>query len=109
MNPLQVATFGCCSVFQVAGRWGRCLLLMAVCSIHAVFAFDINQASEAELDSLKGMGPTLSAKVLKARAQAPFQTWQDLMQRVSGMGTVKAKQFSEQGLTVQGQAWERKP
>ncbi|MFM2427625.1 MAG: hypothetical protein RL707_1452, partial [Pseudomonadota bacterium] len=56
-----------------------------------------------------GMGPTLSAKVLKARAQAPFQTWQDLMQRVSGMGTVKAKQFSEQGLTVQGQAWVRKP
>ena len=67
------------------------------------WALDINQANEAELDNLKGMGPSLSAKVLAARAQGPFLSWQDVMHRVSGLRQAKAKQFSEQGLTVQGQ------
>jgi hypothetical protein len=66
------------------------------------------QANEAELDSVKGMGPALTAKVLKARAQGPFKDWQDLMQRVSGIRQNKSKQFSEQGLTVDGQAFNAK-
>lgn len=66
-------------------------------------ALEVNQANVAELDSLKGMGPALSAKVLKAREQAPFQSWQDLMARSVGLGKAKAQQFSEQGLTVNGQ------
>jgi competence protein ComEA len=72
-------------------------------------ALDINQANEAELDSVKGMGPALSAKVLKARTQGPFKDWNDLMQRVSGIRQNKAQQFSEQGLTVDGQAFAKKP
>lgn len=68
-------------------------------------ALDINQANVAELDGLKGMGPALSAKVLKAREQAPFQNWQDLMARTSGLRHTKAQQFSDQGLTVNGQSF----
>ena len=70
--------------------------------------FDINQANEAELDSIKGMGPALSAKVLKARAQGPFKDWSDVMQRVSGIRQNKAQQLSEQGLTVNGEAFSAK-
>lgn len=77
---------------------GSFLLLAA-----GVQALEINQANVAELDSLKGMGPALSAKVLQAREQAPFQNWSDLMARTSGLGRAKAQQFSEQGLTVNGQ------
>ncbi len=80
----------------------RCCLASLLLASHAAFALDINQANEAELDSLKGMGPSLSAKVLAVRAQGPFLSWQDLMQRVSGLRQAKAQQFSEQGLTVQG-------
>jgi competence protein ComEA len=69
----------------------------------AASALEINQANEAELDSLKGMGPALSRHVLKARAEGEFQNWADVLQRVSGMGRGKAKQFSAQGLTVKGQ------
>jgi len=76
---------------------------MALMFCHAAVALDINQANEAELDSLKGMGPALSAKVLKARSQGPFKDWPDLMQRVSGIRHNKAQQFSAQGLTVNGQ------
>ena len=77
---------------------------MLLCASHAAFALEINQANTAELDSLKGMGPALSAKVLKARTDSPFKSWADLMQRVSGLGSLKAQQFSKQGLTVNGQA-----
>jgi competence protein ComEA len=77
--------------------------LVAVMCCHAALALDINQANEAELDSVKGMGPALSAKVLKARTQGPFKDWPDLMQRVSGIRHNKAQQFSKQGLTVNGQ------
>ena len=97
------------SVFKVGHRWlalGLAGLLLAGSS---VFALDINQANEAELDSIKGMGPTLRAKVLKARAQGPFKDWSDLMQRVSGIRQNKAQQFSDLGLTVNGQAFTVKP
>jgi competence protein ComEA len=84
-------------------------LLALLLASSSAFALDINQANEAELDSLKGMGPALSAKVLKARAQAAFKDWPDLMQRVSGIRQNKARQFSEQGLTVNGQTFNAKP
>ncbi len=83
------------------------LVVLMLC--HNALALDINQANEAELDSVKGMGPALSAKVLKARSQGAFKDWPDLMQRVSGIRQNKAKQFSEQGLTVDGQAFTTKP
>jgi competence protein ComEA len=83
-------------------RWSARGVLALVLLSPTTWALEINQANEAELDSLKGMGPSLSAKVLTARAQSPFVNWQDLMRRVSGLRQAKAQQFSEQGLTIQG-------
>ena len=83
--------------------------LVSLMLCHNALALDINQANEAELDSVKGMGPALSAKVLKARSKGAFKDWPDLMQRVSGIRQNKAQQFSEQGLTVNGQAFATKP
>jgi len=119
MNTLH-HDFGSCAVFKTAKRWVRLGLLHVLSGVlltsvvtlmccNTVLALDINQANEAELDSIKGMGPALSAKVLKARADGPFRNWPDLMQRVSGIRHNKAKQFSEQGLTVDGQAFAKKP
>jgi competence protein ComEA len=85
-------------------HWLSPLLWVLLCTSQVAFALEINQANTAELDSLKGMGPSLSAKVLKARTNGPFKSWADLMQRVSGLGRLKAQQFSAQGLTVNGQA-----
>jgi competence protein ComEA len=67
-------------------------------------ALDINQASEAELDGLRGIGPPFTRRLMAARSQQPFKDWSDLMQRVSGMGPRVAKSLSDQGLTVQGQS-----
>ena len=40
----------------------------------SVCALDIQSATEAEIDSLRGMGPSLTAKVLAARAENPLTT-----------------------------------
>ena len=69
-------------------------------------ALDLQQATEAELDSLRGMGPSLTAKVLAARAEKPFENWSDLMRRVNGIRDAMAQRLSDQGLTVQGQAYK---
>ena len=90
------------------GRVLFSVVVMWICC-NSALALDINQANEAELDSVKGMGPALSAKVLKARAQGPFKNWHDLMHRVSGIRQNKAQQFSQKGLTVDGQVFTAKP
>jgi competence protein ComEA len=78
------------------------LALMTTLSMAAV---DVNKASVADLDSIKGIGPGTSAKVLKAREQAVFKDWADLIQRVGGIGPKKAAQLSDNGLTVNGQTY----
>ena len=74
-------------------------LLIATASLAAV---DVNTATEAELDGVKGIGPALSGKILKARQQGPFKDWADLMQRVKGIQPKSARQLTEAGLTVNG-------
>jgi competence protein ComEA len=115
MNTLQ-NNFGSCAVFKAMRDGARSFFnrrvlggAMALMLCHAALALEINQANEAELDSLKGMGPSLSAKVLNARAQSPFKDWPDLMQRVSGIRQNKAQQFSAQGLVVNGEAFRAMP
>ena len=84
-------------------RFFSCASLTLVFLCPAV-ALDVNQASEAELDGLRGIGPPFTRRLMAARAQQPFQDWTDLMQRVSGMGPRVAQSLSDQGLTVQGQS-----
>ena len=70
---------------------------------HLLASTDINTASEAELDGIKGIGPALSSKVLAARQQGAFQDWADLMRRVKGISSKSAAKLSAKGLTVHGQ------
>lgn len=73
------------------------------------WALEVNQASAAELDGLRGIGPGLSTPMLEERAKAPFRDWADLMARTKGIGAANAARFSAQGLRVNGQAYERPP
>jgi competence protein ComEA len=72
-------------------------------------ALEINQATAAELDSIRGIGPGLSTPILAERDKAPFKDWADLIARVKGIGPVIAARFSAQGLTVDGAAYEPPP
>lgn len=65
-------------------------------------AVDVNKASAAELDSVKGIGPSLSGKILDERKKSNFKDWPDFITRVKGMGDKNAAKFSSEGLTVNG-------
>jgi competence protein ComEA len=80
-------------------------ILAGLTLCHAALSFaalDVNQASVAELDSIKGVGPGLSARILAERQKGDFRNWQDLIARVKGMGEGHAARFSSQGMTVNG-------
>ena len=84
--------------------WRKCLVSLAWCaSASLAAATEVNTATEAELDSILGIGPAMSQRILQERQLGPFTDWRDLMRRVSGIGQKKSTQFSNQGLTVNGQ------
>jgi competence protein ComEA len=74
----------------------------------AAQATDVNRASQAELESVKGIGPGLSGKILKAREAGAFKDWADLVERVGGVGAGSAAKLSANGLTVGGTAFDPK-
>jgi competence protein ComEA len=83
------------------------IALMSALSCHA--ALDINQATEAELDSIKGIGPGTSAKILLERKKANFKDWNDFITRVQGIAEIKAANFSGEGVTVNGAVFKAAP
>jgi competence protein ComEA len=79
--------------------------LLAVFALNA-FAADANQASRADLETVKGIGPGLSGKIIKARESGQFKNWGDLVERVGGIGASNAGKLSQAGLTVAGSAYD---
>lgn len=76
--------------------------LLALLSAVAFAAVDVNKASQAELEGVKGIGPSMSTKILAARKTSPFADWRDLQTRVKGVGPGNAAKFSADGLRVNG-------
>jgi len=79
---------------------------LAVFALNAFAAVEINRASRAELETVKGVGPGLSAKILKAREAGEFKDWADMVRRVPGVGAASAGKLSQGGLTVGGAAFD---
>jgi competence protein ComEA len=80
--------------------------LLALVAAAAFAAVDVNKATQAELDGVKGIGPAISAKIIDARKTGDFKDWPDLIGRVKGIGDVNAGKFSEAGLTVGGASFK---
>lgn len=73
----------------------------------AMAAVDANKATDAQLDSVKGIGPATSKSIMAERKKnGEFKNWDDLIARVTGIGDKRAAQLSEAGLTVNGQAYK---
>jgi competence protein ComEA len=86
-----------------------CALLWLALAGPAAWALEVNDASQAELESLRGIGPQLSQQLLDRRREGPFTDWADLRRRVPGLGAAKARALAAQGLTVQGAALPAEP
>lgn len=72
----------------------------------ALAAVDVNKATDAQLDAVKGIGPATSKSILEERKKGDFKSWQDLIQRVKGVGDKKAESLSKEGLTVNGESYK---
>lgn len=86
-------------------------LMLAVAALVAstglAFAqVELNKADVAALDSVKGVGPSMSKAILEERSKGEFKDWADFQKRVKGVGEKKAAKLSEAGLLVNGKAME---
>ncbi len=87
-------------------------LLMLLTFLYAAMSFaavDVNQASAADLDGIKGIGPVISGKILDERKKGAFKDWSDFISRINGMGEKNAAKFSAQGMTINGSAYSGAP
>jgi competence protein ComEA len=85
----------------------KILVLVAMLYAAACFAaVDVNKAGAADLDSIKGIGPAMSTKILDERKKGNFKDWNDFISRVKGVGEGNAAKFSAEGLTVGGAAFK---
>jgi competence protein ComEA len=65
------------------------------------WAVDVNTATQAELESVKGIGTATAAAIIAERNKGgPFKSTQDLADRVNGIGEKNVEKFKAEGLTV---------
>jgi len=81
-------------------------IVLAALALPALAAVEVNQATQAQLESVKGVGPALSSKILEARKTGPFKSWSDLQERVLGIGPGSAAKLSGAGMTVGGASFD---
>ena len=81
-------------------------VLVSAFALQAHAAVDANQASRADLETVKGIGPGLSSKIVEARKAGDFKSWSDLVERIGGVGPANAARLSQAGLTVAGAAYD---
>ena len=84
-------------------------ILAVVAMLYAAVAFaavDVNKATAAELDGIKGIGPGISTKILDERKKGNFKDWNDFIERVKGVGEGNAAKFSAGGMTVGGAGYK---
>src|SRR5262245_55847901 len=77
-------------------------VVAAVCVAARAAPVDANRGTQAELESVSGLGPSLVSKIIDERRRGAFKDWQDLIARVGGIGPGNAAKFSAEGLTVNG-------
>jgi len=101
LNFLFTVTYQ--ELIYVEENFGHAVMLYAAVCFAAV---DANKGTAAELDSIKGIGPSLSSKILDERKKSNFKDWADFISRVKGLGETNAAKFSAEGLTVNGTAFK---
>jgi competence protein ComEA len=81
-------------------------ILMALVAFFAAMNFamaaDANSASKAELEAIKGIGPTIADRIIEERKKGGFKDMKDLEERVKGIGEENVKKMAAAGLSVGG-------
>ena len=78
------------------------MLVAALAAVCHAASVDANTATQAELESVGAIGPSLAQDILRERRKRAFKDWPELIDRVKGIGQHNAAKFSAEGLTVNG-------
>jgi competence protein ComEA len=76
---------------------------IAACSLAG--ATEVNTATQADLEKVRGIGTSLSKRLIDERTKKAFADWSDLAERVRGVGPSSAQKLSEAGLKVNGKPY----
>lgn len=91
----------------------KLLLVIATFIATMSFAFaqvDVNKADQAALDGVKGIGPSISKRIIDERKKGgDFKDWADFEKRVKGIGDKNSAKLSQAGLVVNGQSKPNAP
>jgi len=91
---------------QEPAMWKSALALtMLITAATTSAAVDLNQATVADLDGIKGIGPAVSSRILDERQKGRFKDWNDFIVRVKGIGAGNAARFASEGLVIDGVAY----
>jgi competence protein ComEA len=86
----------------------KILAILAMLYAAAAFAgVEVNKATAAELDGIKGIGPVMSKRILDERKKGQFKNWDNFMGRIKGIAPITAARYSAGGLTVNGETFKR--
>ena len=84
----------------------KLLLLLAALIVSMSTALaatvEVNNADQASLEALKGLGPVKSKAIIEERAKGSFKDADDLANRVKGLGPKSVAKLEAQGLTING-------
>ena len=93
-------------VRRVRRAWRRAfsaMLMTAVVGLGApcALAVDVNQASAQQLETIRGIGPRTAEVIVNERERGGrFESFEDLAERVRGIGQKKAQALEAAGLKV---------
>ncbi len=85
-------------------------LLVAVSGLAVASPINVNTATQSELESIKGIGPSKAKTIIAERLDGGhFQDANDLQKRVRGIGMKSVEKMVDNGLTIEAPSSFREP
>ncbi len=85
-------------------------VLLAVSGLAAAAPINVNTATQSELESIKGIGPSKAKTIIAERLDGGhFQDANDLQKRVRGIGMKSVEKMVDNGLTIEAPSSFREP
>ena len=85
-------------------------VMIAVSGLSAANPINVNTATQSELESIKGIGPSKAKTIIAERLDGGhFQDANDLQKRVRGIGMKSVEKMVDNGLTIEAPGAFREP